>query len=223
MKKGIKKQHIINDSNSYCCGLNRNNVNVKSAFYFEDVLYLNDSTEVNHSNYELICRNCLKLCHPTLFNDLLNEKELIEYKKSLPKSNRERFNRNANKRNERIEKRLNQYDNVIYLGMNESLPDKPIMNPAQLLPMPESIIELSDEIQVQSDELITASQVESIETEIDYEESFIEFTDGIALIRGFGNQWSVVFNDNGSTESLSHFMPYEEAMNEVKGLLAVNQ
>ena len=109
------KQHIINDKNSFCCGLKRNNSNIKTAFFEDDILYDNECNPVTFESMNNICRNCLKLSHPTLFNDLLNEKAIIDYRNSLPKSNRERMKRkqvNRMKRNESF----NRKHNVIYFS-----------------------------------------------------------------------------------------------------------
>lgn len=55
----------------------------------------------------------------------------------------------------------------------------------------------------------------------DTEESFIGFSDGLAMVRGFGNQWMVVLNDGlNGTESMTDWVNRNEAEAIIKDLLA---
>jgi hypothetical protein len=227
MKKKSIKQHIINSSKSFCCGLPRNNQSIKSAFFEEDILYDNDCNPVDHVSMDSICRNCLKLSHPTLYDSLLKLKQMNQYIKSLPKNNRQRIINNAKTRKNRIiqfNQRTNRA-NVIYL----SYVPVPITDPRFLLeaPINESKCKVISKpntikfkpntIKKETIQSITVNQSDSNE----YEESFIEFNANLAIVRGFGNYWKVIYkNDDSTIEDLTNWIPYGAAYAQASELAA---
>ena len=209
------KQHIINDKTNYCCGL-KINKHKPTAFYDNGILYNFDGEQVTFNNMNEICTNCLKYSDDKYYNALLNEKRSFEYKNSIPKQSIFKKRWNINKR-KNIAKRINKpyidKSNIIYLpytpiaitDTNRLIEYKPIIKSDNIDNNinPDTIITLTDEIKM------------------DDEISFIEFSDGIAIIRGFGNQWQVILkSDNNVTESLTDWISYDHAIKEVNGLLA---
>jgi len=222
-KKAIK-QHIKSNGNRFYCGLNARN-RIKDAFIDpeDNQLYSYEGELIDHSNMHLICTNCLKLGFPELHNRLLNDKAIESFRNSLPKSNRERKRLKSINRNKRCDSRKSKPFNVIYLGYNPII-EKPIMDPSRLLPLPESF--QKKESKKQSKKKAMAKTKEPIIelTEIvndQLEDSFIEFGNQVAIVRGFGNYWKVIYkNDDSTIEDLSDWIPYAAAMNEAQQLVA---
>lgn len=231
MAKAIK-QHIINKGNKLVCGLTLND-RIKTAFIDpnDGILYDTDCNPVTHKNMDSICTNCLKLYHPNHYNELIADRKYEAYKESLPKTNRIRARRKAiNRRKHNIA--IPADPNVIHLPF---IP-VPITNPRLLLPAPateskckviakpekkakaikpmpkakhipaETIIELTEPVNVPMD---------------DTEAAFIQFNPQLAIVRGFGNFWKVIWmNDDSTIEDLTSWIPYAAAMNEASELAA---
>jgi hypothetical protein len=223
-KKAIK-QHIIGNSNQYFCGLTIK-PHIKSSFIDpeDNILYNYDCNPINHKNMDCLCINCLKLGLPELYNKLLNDKAIESFRSSLPKSNRERKRLKSINRNKRCDSRKSKPFNVIYLGYNPII-EKPIMDPSRLLPLPESFQKKESKKKESKKKAMAKTKEPIIElTEIvndQLEDSFIEFGNQVAIVRGFGNYWKVIYkNDDSTIEDLSDWIPYAAAMNEAQQLVA---
>jgi hypothetical protein len=53
---------------------------------------------------------------------------------------------------------------------------------------------------------------------VNTEDAFIRFDNELAMVRGFGNNWMVVLNSNGITESITEWIPFKNALAEVVSL-----
>ena len=222
MAKKSMKLHINNGNGSFVCGLSIK-PHIPQAAWESDALWnVTNGDKIDHNNYQCICTNCMKLFHPSFLNDLLIEKELIEYKASLPKSNRERARRNQSNRRNRNKRRNQSNCNVIYLP-HTPIPKKPIAliedQQWRSLDKKAKVIKKANSKKHQ----LKAKHIEpeTIQSIVDTEESFIQYSDGLAIVRGFGDQWMVVLQDQtNGTESLSDWINRNEAEAIINDLIA---
>ena len=228
MKKGMK-YHIDNGKGSYVCGLNvKNHIPEVLIDDENNQLFTMEGDPINHTNYQCVCTNCIKLFHPTYLNDLLNEKAIIDYKESLPKTNRQRARLNAKKRLNR--NKAKKLSNVIQLPF-VPVPVKPIAliedkeyrnmdKKAKVIK--KSIVKkpFKGTLTKKNEKPIELTEIVSIGMNDGMEDSFIQYSDGLAMVRGFGNQWMVVLNDKGFTESMTDWINRNEAEAMIKDLIA---
>ena len=229
MKKGMKL-HIDNGKGSYVCGLNVKNHIPEAVWDDEEkALFTMQGDPINHTNMDCVCINCMKLFHPTYLNDLLNEKAIIEYKESLPKTNRQRSRLNAKKRLNR--NKALKSKNVIQLPF-VPVPVKPIAliedkeyrnmdKKAKIIKSSKSIKPKKQSIKPVEEKPIELTEIVSVNMNDEMEDSFIQYNEGLAMVRGFGNQWMIVLQDKtNGTESLTDWINYNEAVAMINDLIA---
>ena len=214
------KLHIGNDKKQFVCGLIIKD-HIKQAYWDDEVNQLYDykGDLIDHTNMNCVCTNCMKLFHPSYLNDLLNEKTIADFKAALPKTNRQRARINAKKRLNRSKAKA--LSNVIYLDY-KPLPKKAIaliedkewrsMNKKAKVIKPSKKQLKAKPIEEKPIEL---TEIVSIDTDADC----IDFGDGVAIIKGLNNDWMVVVNTDGKTESLTSWIPYKDAFNEANQLV----
>lgn len=204
--KSRNKEHIVNNKTHYVCGLKINS-KLPEAFINDGILFNSNIEKITFVNMKGICQKCLQLFHPTYKDDLINERKRLEYKMSIPTNKRNRQLKGAIKRKS-IKSNLIAPKNVIYLPYKPI----PIRDTKRLIEYkPHSDILIDDSI---------ISITPNKETEIIYEDTFIQFNNGLAMIKGFNNQWQIILSENNKTESLTDWLDYNTALKEIKSLAA---
>lgn len=233
MGKKSMKFHIDNRNGNYVCGLKVKN-HIPEAMWDDDsnALYTMQGEKIDHTNMNCVCSNCMKLFHPTYLNDLLIEKELIEYKQSLPKTNRERLRRNAMKRRNRHKKR-NQ-SNVIHLPYTP-IPRKPIAliedqqwrelnKKAKVINKPKNQSKSKpkkQQLKQKQEKPIDMNEIVAINGEPINEIGQIDYGNGLSIIQGPIGKWMIVFtNDDKTIENMSGWIDYSDAHKQASELAA---
>lgn len=231
------KLHIDNDGKNYVCGLKIRKTIPEAVFDKNTLIELNTGEPITYNNINVVCRNCIKLFHPTYLNDQLIKKELDEYKASLPKSNRERAKRNSMKRRNRNKALKTKALNVIQLPFVPVPNNKPISGllvdynwrnldkQAKIIEKPKQSIKNQKSIKTNKKDInnkpIQSDEIISIETKTNelYEDAFIQFNEDCAMVRGFDNYWKVIIkNNDGTIEDLSNWLEYDICITEAKEL-----